>query len=325
MKKLLAQCMIAIVMIACTDQSLQENEKATAAPSRRACSANEVLQANLQKDPALAARMNEIERKTTEAIRSGAIGRLNEDGKIEIPVVVNVIYRTAAQNISVAQIQSQIDVLNEDFNKTNADASSVPALFSGLATDVDIQFVLEAVNRRSSNRLSWSASTDAMKKSAQGIAPTDPTHNLNLWVVNKIVDSFGDEVLGYAQFPGGNLSTDGVVIGYRYFGRTGTAVAPFNKGRTATHEVGHYLNLRHIWGDQNCGSDLVSDTPTHNTYNFGCPVFPHASTCAGRPTEMTMNYMDYTDDACMYMFTTGQKNRMLALFAPGGAREEMAE
>ncbi|HEY3403013.1 MAG TPA: hypothetical protein VGK59_06485, partial [Ohtaekwangia sp.] len=199
MKKLLVQCTIAIAMVACTDQPVQENEKESAVPSSRACLAAELLEANLLKDPTLQARMDEIERKTIEAIRSGAVARINEDGKIEIPVVVNVIYRTNAQNISTAQIQSQIDVLTEDFNKTNADASAIPALFSGLAADIDIQFVLEAVNRRSSTRTSWPASADGMKKSGSGgINPTDPSQYLNIWVVNKIVDSFGDEVLGYA-------------------------------------------------------------------------------------------------------------------------------
>ncbi|MEZ5053960.1 MAG: M43 family zinc metalloprotease [Chitinophagales bacterium] len=108
-------------------------------------------------------------------------------------------------------------------------------------------------------------------------------------------------------------------------GRVGTATAPFNKGRTATHEVGHWLNLRHIWGDATCGSDLVSDTPTHNTANYGCPAAGHKSTCSGTPVEMWMNYMDYTDDACMYMFSNGQKSRILATFASGGPRASFAQ
>ena len=92
-------------------------------------------------------------------------------------------------------------------------------------------------------------------------------------------------------------------------------MSPYNKGRTATHEIGHWLNLRHIWGDATCGNDQVSDTPTHNGYNGGCPAYPHYSTCSGSPVEMTMNYMDYTDDACMYMFSTGQAARMQAALA----------
>ena len=116
---------------------------------------------------------------------------------------------------------------------------------------------------------------------------------------------------------GGNVATDGVVILYSAFGYNSPAV-PFNLGRTATHEVGHWLNLRHIWGDASCGNDLIADTPTQQTANYGCPAFPHA-TCSNAG-DMSMNYMDYTDDACMYMFSTGQKARSQSLFAAGGAR-----
>jgi hypothetical protein len=131
--------------------------------------------------------------------------------------------------------------------------------------------------------------------------------------------------LGYAQFPGGSSATDGIVLDDNATGNTGTAAAPFNKGRTATHEVGHWLNLRHIWGDATCGNDQVGDTPTHNTANYGCPAAGHKSTCSGTPIEMTMNYMDYTDDACMYMFSAGQASRMLAVFAAGGPRASFAQ
>ena len=123
------------------------------------------------------------------------------------------------------------------------------------------------------------------------------------------------------QFLRGNIA----IVDSKYFGTTGTATYPFNLGRTATHEIGHWLNLRHIWGDANCGSDLVNDTPTHNTANYGVPAFPHYSTCSGSPIEMTMNYMDYSDDRGLYMFTEGQKVRMLSLFTAGGARAGFAK
>ncbi len=324
MKKLLSYAAAASMLIvsSCSEKPvIDEETSARSVPSQRACAAMEVLEQQLSADPKLRVRMESIERLTDEMIRSG---RINAQGKIEIPVVVNVIYRSSAENISDAQIQSQIDVLNEDFNATNTDASQTPALFSGLVADIDIQFVLEGVNRKFSNKKSW-GTNDAMKKSSQGgIDATDPTHALNFWVVNKIL-SGRNTILGYAQFPGGAAATDGVVVGYNFFGRTGTLSAPFNKGRTATHEVGHWMNLRHIWGDATCGSDLVGDTPTHNTYNFGCPGYPHLSTCSGTPVEMTMNYMDYTDDACMFMFTAGQKNRALAIFGPGGPRASFAQ
>jgi hypothetical protein len=119
-------------------------------------------------------------------------------------------------------------------------------------------------------------------------------------------------LLGYAQFPGGPQATDGVVINYQAFGTNGTASAPFNKGRTATHEVGHYLNLRHIWGDTpDCsGSDMVADTPNSAGPNFGTPAFPVVTCNNGPNGDMFMNYMDYTDDAAMFMFTTQQVLRM---------------
>ncbi|MCI0751614.1 MAG: zinc metalloprotease [Flammeovirgaceae bacterium] len=307
---------------ACSDSSLVRDDEnlLTDVASQRQCAAINVLETQLASDPTLLSRMNGIEDHTKRFIESGAQFRINADGKIEIPVVVNVLYRNSSENISLAQIQSQIDVLNEDFNATNSDVSLTPPLFAGTVADVDIQFVLGAVNRKYSNKRSW-RTNDAMKKSSQGgINPTDPSQNLNIWVVN----SMGG-ILGYAQFPGGSSATDGVVIAHNYFGRTGVISAPFDKGRTATHEVGHWMNLRHIWGDATCGNDQVSDTPTHNTANYGCPAAGHKSTCSGTPVEMTMNYMDYTDDACMYMFTQGQKSRMLAVFAPGGARYSFAQ
>ena len=125
----------------------------------------------------------------------------------------------------------------------------------------------------------------------------------------------GGGLLGYAQFPGGPAATDGVVILHSGFGTSGTAAAPFNLGRTATHEIGHWLNLRHIWGDDGTGcsgSDFVADTPNQGGPNYGTPTFPKVS-CGNAPNgDMFMNYMDYVDDAAMVMFTAGQVTRMQA-------------
>lgn len=288
-------------------------------PSQRSCSSNDVLEEQLKADPDLRRRMDLIEAFTDRFVKDPVQQRLLSNGIIEIPVVVNVLYRTAAQNISLAQIQSQIDVLNEDFSAANADYNNTSTYNSVKSGDVGVRFVLDQVIRKSTTKTSWTTN-DAMKKNAQGIAPTSPSTKLNLWVCN-----LSGGILGYAQFPGGSSSTDGVVIDDNAFGRTGTATAPFNKGRTATHEVGHWLNLRHIWGDATCGNDQVGDTPLHNTANYGCPASGHRSTCSGTPVEMTMNYMDYTDDACMYMFSAGQKSRMLAVFASGGPRNSFAQ
>lgn len=286
--------------------------------TQRSCAAQDVLEEQLKTDASLRQRMADIERFTEDFVSNPSAYRL-VNGVVEIPVVVNVLYRTSAQNISQAQIQSQIDVLNEDFAGTNSDHNLTSTYNSVKAGDIGVRFVLDQVVRRSTTKTSWTTN-DAMKKSAQGIAPTSPTTKLNLWVCN-----LSGGILGYAQFPGGSSSTDGVVIDDNAFGRTGTAAAPFNKGRTATHEIGHWMNLRHIWGDATCGNDLVGDTPVHNTANYGCPAAGHKSTCSGQPVEMTMNYMDYTDDGCMYMFSVGQRSRMLAVFASGGPRNSFAQ
>ncbi len=320
MKKILIFSLFAMGLFSCASN---ENETEFKAPvseeeSHRHCASHSVLQQQLAADPGLQARMDEIERFTENALASRT---LLPNGNIQIPVVVNVLYKTAAQNISAAQIQSQIDVLNKDYSATNSDYGLIPSVFQGVASgNCNIEFVLVNTVRKSTTKTSWSAN-DAMKKASQGgINPTSPSNTLNLWVCN-----LGQSLLGYAQFPGGPAATDGVVCDDNAFGNTGTAAAPFNLGRTATHEVGHWLNLRHIWGDATCGSDLVSDTPTHNTSNGGCPAQPHYSTCSGAPREMTMNYMDYTNDVCMYMFSAGQKSRMLATFAVGGPRNGFAQ
>ncbi len=321
MKKLVTYLVAGLFFAgACTDKVVIEDE-AIADVEHRMCAAQDVLDAQLAADPKLRDRLENIEEHTRAFIESG---RINEMGQLVIPVVVNVIYRTSQENISATQIQSQIDVLNEDFNAANSDLSSTPSIFTGAVADYGIQFELVAINRKYSNKRSWSTNDDMKRSSRGGVNPTSPATHLNIWVVNSI-KSGRNTILGYAQFPGGSAATDGVVCGYNFFGRTGVLSAPFNKGRTTTHEVGHWMNLRHIWGDATCGNDFVGDTPQHNTYNFGCPAASHRSTCSGSPIEMTMNYMDYTDDACMYMFTHGQKARSLAIFASGGPRASFAQ
>lgn len=295
-----------------------ENQISNSA-ARRNCASDDVLKDQMAKDPQLAMKIAQIEDFTQSKLNDNFESRL-VNGVIEIPVVVNVLYKTTAENISQAQIQSQIDVLNKDFNATNSDYNNVPSTFSNVKANVGIRFVLDQVVRKSTTKTSW-GTNDAMKKSAQGgLSPISSTTKLNLWVC-----TIGGGILGYAQFPGGSSATDGVVIDSKYFGNTGTVTYPYNLGRTATHEVGHWMNLRHIWGDATCGSDLVADTPSHNAANYGAPVFPHYSTCTGTPVEMTMNYMDYVDDRAMFMFSANQKSRMLAIFQSGGPRYSFAQ
>jgi len=319
MKSVIAICLLMFIMMGCTDSSNQDImvQSIDEPILMRTCYSHEHLQEQLLEDPSLAIRMQAIEdfTKRIELDKSPRTLQLLGD-TIQIPIVVNVLYKTSAQNISITQIQSQIDVLNNDFQALNSDYNQTPSIFQSVRSGTTkIRFVLDTVIRKSTTKTSWKTD-DAMKKTSRGgVNPLSPTTKLNMWICN-----LSGGILGYAQFPGGNSSTDGIVIDDNAFGTVGTVQAPYNKGRTATHEVGHWMNLRHIWGDATCGNDLVSDTPSHNAPNYGCPIYPHKSTCSGQPTEMTMNYMDYTDDACMYMFTAGQRTRMRAIFVSGGPR-----
>lgn len=310
MKKLILAASAMLMLFSCQNE---QNEITTekSALTQRKCASQDVLEAQLRADPTLMIRMNEIEAFTKNALLTKRL----VNGKVVIPVVVNVLYRTAAENISDAQIQSQIDVLNKDFTATNTDFSSTPSEFASVAANIGITFELVTINRKATTKTSW-GTRDAMKKTKQGgLNPTSPATNLNLWVC-----TIGGGILGYAQFPGGSSATDGVVIDSQYFGLSGSGSYPYNLGRTATHEIGHWMNLRHIWGDASCGDDLVADTPVAKTSNYGVPAYPYVSTCLPAHNEMTMNYMDYTDDRGMFMFTNGQKSRMTALFVSGGAR-----
>jgi hypothetical protein len=303
------------------NEVVAKNEETPTLETQRSCASHDVLEEQMKADPTLAARMQQIEAFTKSAIDNG---RLLADGTIEIPVIYNVIYKTASENISDAQLQSQIDVLNEDFAASNADYNLTSTYNSVKAGDTKVKFVLSTINRLASTKTSWKTDNAMKFASKGGINATTPTTHLNIWVVNKMV-SQGKNILGYAQFPGGATATDGVVLGHNFTGRTGILDPAYNKGRTATHEVGHWLGLRHIWGDAACGNDQVADTPPHNAPNYGCPPAGHLSTCAGTPVEMTMNYMDYCNDVCLYMFTIGQKQKMQALFVPGGARNSFAQ
>ena len=226
---------------------------------------------------------------------------------ITIKTVVHVVYRTAQENISLAQIKSQLKVLNQDFRATNPDRTKTPVPFKGLIGDTRVAFKLVKVTRTKTTKTSFGTNDGIKKASTGGIPPESPKSRLNIWV-----GALTGGLLGYAQFPGGPPSTDGVVVDYRAFGTMGTAQAPFNKGRTGTHEVGHYLNLRHIWGDTpDCsGGDAVADTPNCAGPNYGSPAWP-VITCNNGPNgDMFMNYMDYVNDAAMFMFSRGQVVRM---------------
>ncbi|MDQ3051290.1 MAG: M43 family zinc metalloprotease [Bacteroidota bacterium] len=270
-------------------------------------------------DPGFEGRLNGIEQLIQQRMANDKTWKTT--GTITIPVVFHILYSTnnTTQNISNARINAQMDVLNQDFSATNVDVTNVPSVFQANVAPTGIQFCLavqdpngnttDGIIRKQTSTTSFSQN-NGIKFDAQGGDNAWPaTSYLNIWVGN-----LSGGLLGYAQFPGGAAATDGVVVLNGTVGGPGAlgTTSSYNRGRTATHEIGHWLNLRHINGDSNCGNDFVTDTPTQSNLNFGCPSFPQLSCSSGPNGAMYMNYMDYTDDACMYMFTSGQGTRMNA-------------
>ena len=274
--------------------------------SQQRCASYEHLVDQLREDPVFRQNYQATEKNFDNYISIRNSGINSRAARVTIPVVVHVVYNTNAQNISDAQVQSQIDVLDHDFDATNTDYGNYAAGYSNVRGDANIQFCLVLIKRVKTKSRSFSTNDNVKKSSKGGSDPVDPTRYLNIWVCD-----LGQGLLGYAQFPGGPESTDGVVIDYQACGKGNyNLYSAYDLGRTATHEIGHWLGLRHIWGDATCGDDFVGDTPLHNTANYGCPGVGHLSLCTGTPLEMWMNYMDYTDDQCMYFFSAGQVTRM---------------
>jgi Pregnancy-associated plasma protein-A/Secretion system C-terminal sorting domain len=307
-------------------------------------------------DPNRYSRYIQVEQHIANYIassNSGSVtGRLaTPNSTIIVPVVVHVLHNGepigVGNNISETQIRSQIDVLNEDFRRLNSDRINTPAAFSGIAVDANIEFRLSCIDpvgnptngihRKQATANSFTVRVNAngtineqltgIKYTAQGGTDAWPTSRyLNMWVCN-IAPSGGGQILGYAQFPfdySTSPNTDGVVMLNRAFGRGSGLYPQYDLGRTTTHEVGHWLNLFHIWGDDGdrCdGTDQCDDTPNQAGANqSNCPTFPQTS-CGNTPNgDMFMNYMDYTLDGCKNSYSKGQSQRMRAVFAQGGPR-----
>jgi hypothetical protein len=270
----------------------------------------------------------------------------NEPTIYRIPVVVHVVHNGepigTGPNISEAQVQSQIEVLNEDFrrmsgsNGYNTEGVDTEIEFYLAPTDPDDNLLEEpGIHRYNGNRMIWPTgfftSVDSVLKPA---TIWNPEKYFNIWTVN-FGGFVGRNLLGYAQFPsnsglpglnddGGPANTDGVVIGYKYFGSAEKGNFPdlhttYNLGRTCTHEVGHWLGLRHIWGDGGCGvDDYCDDTPPSDGPNYSCDA--HYS-CGS--WDMIENYMDYTEDQCMSLFTQDQKERMHQVLRNSVRRKEL--
>lgn len=317
------------------------------------CGTMEWLNAMFRDYPNFRAQYEENERKLGEAIKQ-RLQQLKENpdaARTEaityIPVVFHVVL-TAAQHAALtdAMIMAQLDTINKDFGGTNADSANIPPEFQAVRGHSQYLFCLAQrtptgqpttgiVRVVSSTLSNASQSNDPIKSTAQGGSDAwDPTKYINIWLGNFTNPS----LLGYATFPigspenpAGPLSQQGVVC--RAQTVPGGTAAPYNRGRTLTHELGHYFWLRHIWGDATCGNDFpntpgIDDTPQQSNSTFGCPaqapnVVIVSSGCAGSPTppgRMYQNYMDYTDDACMTMFTNGQNIRAemaINLYRPG--------
>ncbi|HDR3652465.1 TPA: zinc metalloprotease [Bacillus anthracis] len=311
------------------------SSETTNTPTVRRCATIELHHKLLNESEQYKNARIEIESVTNDFMNSARIE--SERPVVKIPVVVHIVWNTEEQNISDEQVHSQIDVLNRDFRATNPDIANVPSAFKDSVSDARVEFFLatkdpdgnqtNGITRTHTNEQSFLADDNSVKSQSTGGVDAWPADKyLNLWVCPKILDENHDIVLGYAQFPGGPAETDGVVIAYKYFGTTGTAEKPFHLGRTATHEIGHWFNLFHIWGDDRnacTGSDRVSDTPNQGGHNGGKSsqgtnpdiTFPHISCNNGPDGDMFMNYMDYVNDDTMVMFTKGQVDRIDACLA----------
>ena len=296
--------------------------------TRRSCGTMEAHAHMLATDPVYRANRLAIEGFTAARLSAKSVAAPKV---VKIPVVVHVVFAAADENISDAQVKSQIDALNRDYRKKNTDISKVPAPFKSLVADAQIEFALATrdpngspttgITRTQTAKQQFDSHKNDIKFASTGGHDAWPRDKyLNLWTAKTVVDPNVGALLGYAQFPGGAAATDGVVISSEAFGTLGTAQDPFNLGRTATHEIGHWFNLLHIWGDDNggcSGSDNVPDTPNQADHNFQKPTFPHITCQNGPNGDMFMNYMDYVDDGAMFMFTKGQVARMrVALNGP---------
>jgi len=305
------------------------------------CRSTDYRTHELQANPALAQTIASIEAFTASQIKSRPVivtGGSTAGGTdltnnttvplITIPVVVHIVYQTDAENISDVQVQSQIDALNKDYQKQNADTTEIPSYYRPLAANCGFRFGLAqqdtnglattGIVRRKTSAAAFTIDDGIKFTASGGDDGWDRDRYLNIWVGN-----LTGGILGYSSVVGGPKAGDGVVVLYTAFGTTGTATAPFNRGHTATHEVGHWLNMIHTWGDDSCGNDQVADTPPQEGPDYGDPGGIVLS-CSNEPYgNLYMDYMDFTNDIGMHLFTYGQRDRMRSLFASGGFRNPL--
>lgn len=294
------------------------------------CGSYEEFEQAMQQDKMFEQKQRELEQFTEKYVAQNPIDRASASAKNSsvvriIPVVVHVIHANGPENISKAQILSEIDALNRDFRRNNSDTTATPGPFKSIAADCEIEFQMAKLDPNGNctdgiNRV-YSPLTVYARNNVKSLIYWPSNKYMNIWIVKSIrradgtLPPAGTIIAGFAQFPGGSAATDGLVIASANFGTIGSAQG--NKGRTTVHEVGHWLNLRHIWADDNgacSGSDFVNDTPNQGSENFStCPTFPMLDACSPSGNGINFsNYMDYTDELCQNMYTVGQAARMNA-------------
>ena len=302
------------------------------------CANDILLQQTAKNNPSLNSPLNQLNGRLNAAANARTTSTL-PDTVVTIPVVVHIIHNNADEsiggaNIPDAQIQSQIDVLNKDYRRLNADTANAPASVNAVGADVKFQFCLaqtdpngdptNGITRTYSSQANFIYPTDETTVKALSYWPSD--QYLNIWVCNLYLYNTTQTLLGITQLPSGdtlsglnatdgNAATDGVLINYQSFGTTGTLLSQYALGRTATHEIGHWFGLFHPWGNYNSGdctlTDYCDDTPV-----CGDPFYAAAPSCTDNPAincsdrRMIEAYMEYSDDGCMNVFTQDQKTRM---------------
>jgi len=253
---------------------------------------------------------------------------------VRIPIVFHMLYDPTKQPIDENEIYQQIEVLNQDFGSQSRLPIVTKALtaegFDKKISRLDLEFCIGVgkgqnkgvgINWIPVGSKKWTSSDSMKAKPTGGIEPWDTEEYLNVWVCNMQGDT-----AGYAQMPGGNLKTDGIVIDFRFFGTTKYPIQPYNKGKTLTHLLGSYLGLHELWNEKHrCADDGVADTPIHNAPNYGkAEIYKHISLCDGNPVEMNMNFMDNSDDESLFMFTEGQKYRIQSVLSSKGLRKGLS-